>query len=240
MISALFLAALSVTFHPPKPAVGDLVTVDFMQPVTLDRSSDYEIVSQHANEVVVRTFEPKQIALSGVSGGVRFRNLIVPVRSVLAPNDNLTPAPLVPPRMPPQPLAPLIAIAVALLLAIGGWVTAYLMSRKKTVAPRVVVAPAERFRVAVRKSAKSKQRWASLADATRGYLAERGFGSELTTSQLLAHVRDDVVEEILTRGDLEKFSPWGAPAADFDVIAEKALTLLDRYEPAVVEGEVAA
>ena len=228
---AVFLLALTATFHPPKPAVGDLITINFMQPVSLDASPDFEIVSRRGAEVVIRTFTPKPIALSGVSGGVRFRNLVVPVRSVLAPQDNLNPAPLVPPRIPAQPLLPLIAIGVALLLAIAGWITAYLLSREKTATPTIVLAPADRFRVAVQRSARSKQRWASLADATRAYLAERGFGSELTTSQLLAHLHDDVIEDILRRGDLEKFSPWGAPAGDFDGIASKALTLIDRFEP---------
>jgi len=239
MITALFLAALTATFQPPKPTVGDLITINFMQPATLDPSPDFEIVSRRGSEVVIRTFKPASIALSGVSGGVRFRNLVVPVRSVLAPNDNLAPAPLAPPRIPSQPLVPLIAIAVALLLAIGGWITAYLLSRRKQIKPIVVLAPAERFRVAVAKSAKAKQRWASLADATRAYLADRGFGAELTTSQLLAHLHDDVIEDVLSRGDLEKFSPWGAPAGDFDAIAAKALELIDRFEPQPAEEEAA-
>jgi len=239
MIAAFFLAALTATFHPPKPTVGDLITIRFMQPAMLDPSPDFEIVSRNGSEVVIRTFKPAPIVLSGVSGSVHFRNLVMPVRSVLAPKDDLAPAPLAPPRMPPQPLAPLIAIAVALLLAIGGWMTAYLLSRRKQIAPVVVLAPAERFRAAVAKSAKAKQRWASLADATRAYLAERGFGSELTTSQLLAHLHDDVIEDVLSRGDLEKFSPWGAPAGDFDAIAAKALELIDRFEPRVAEEEAA-
>ena len=235
MIAAFVLAALTATFHPPKPTVGDLITIDFPQPATLDPSPDFEIVARRGSEVVIRTFKPAPLALSGVSGGVRFRSLVVPMRSVLAPNDTLAPAPLAPPRLPPQPLVPLIAIAVALLLAIGGWVTAYRLSRRKEVAPMIVLAPAERFRAAVAKSAKAKQRWASLADATRMYLAERGFGAELTTSQLLAHLHDDTIEEVLRRGDLEKFSPWGAPAGEFDEVAQKALALIDRFEPRMAE-----
>jgi len=238
MIAAFFLAALTATFHPPNPTVGDPITIHFMQPATLDPSADFEIVSRRGSEMVLRTFKPAPIALSGVSGGVHFRNLVVPVRSVLGPNDTLAPAPLAPPRMPPQPLVPLIAIGVALLLAIGGWITAYRLSRRRKGAPIVMLAPAERFRAAVAKSARAKQRWASLADATRAYLAERGFGAELTTSQLLAHLHDDAIENVLHRGDLEKFSPWGAPAGDFDAIAAKALELIDRFEPRV--GEEAA
>jgi hypothetical protein len=235
MIATFFLAALTATFHPPKPTVGDLITINFMQPATLDPSPDFEVVSRHGSEVVIRTFKPAPIALSGASGGVHFRNLVVPVRSVLVPNDTLKPAPLAPPRMPPQPLLPLIPIAVALLLAIGGWVTAYRLSRRRHATPIVVLAPAERFRAAVARSAKAKQRWASLADATRAYLAERGFGAELTTSQLLAHLHDDVIADVLSRGDLEKFSPWGAPTGDFEAISAQALELIDRFEPRVTE-----
>jgi hypothetical protein len=237
---ALFFLAFTATFHPPKPAVGDLITIRFAQPATLDPSPDFEMVSRHGSEVVIRTFTPKPIALSGVSGGVRFRNLVVPVRSVLAPKDTLQPAPLVPPRVPPQPRTAMIAIVIASLLAIAGWLTAYLLSREKKIAPAVVVAPAERFRIAVKQSARSKQRWASLANAVRAYLAARGFGPDLTTAQLLAQLHDDVVEEILRLGDFEKFSPWGAPAGDFDATAQRALTLLDRFEPREASQEAAA
>jgi hypothetical protein len=190
--------------------------------------------------IVIRTFTPKPIVLGGVIGRVRFRNLVVPVRSVLAPKDAMQPAPLVPPRVPPQPRTAMIAILIASLLAVAGWVTAYLLSREKKIEPAASVAPAERFRIAVKQSARSKQRWASLANAVRAYLAARGFGPDLTTSQLLAQLHDDVVEEILRLGDLEKFSPWGAPAGDFDATAQRALTLLDRFEPRDPAEEAAA
>lgn len=238
MIAFIFLA-LTATFHPAKPAVGDLITVQFEQPATLDPSPAFEIVSKSRNGIVIRTFTPKPIALSGVSGGVRFRNLVVPVRSVLAPKDDLKAAPLVPPRLPPQPRTATIAIAAASLLALAGWTVAYFLSRRKQVAPMVAVAPAERFRAAVRNSARAKQRWASLADATRAYLAARGYGAELTTSQILTRLHDDDVAEILHRGDLEKFSPWGAPAADFKELADRALSIIDRFEPREFQ-EVAA
>lgn len=230
MIATLLLA-LTATFHPLKPTVGDPISIDFAQPVTLDKSSDFEIVEQRGAHVVIRTFTPKPMALSGVAGNVRFRNMIVPVSSVLLPNDALKPAPLAPPRLPPQPRLPFIAIGIASALALAGWIAAFLLARTKKVKPVIVIAPAERFRTAVRASAKSKQRWASLADATRDYLAERGFGAELTTSQLMARLDDDAVGEILARGDLEKFSPWGPPSGDFDEVAQLALSLIDRFEP---------
>jgi hypothetical protein len=43
MIALLFLA-FTATFHPPRPAVGDLITIQFAQPATLDPSPDYEVV----------------------------------------------------------------------------------------------------------------------------------------------------------------------------------------------------
>jgi hypothetical protein len=258
MIALLFLA-FTATFHPPKPAVGDLITIQFAQPATLDPSPDYEVMGPSpgpslrsgppsprgagrgdSRVIVIRTFMPRPIALSGVSGGVRFRNLVVPVRSVLAPKDAMQPAPLVPPRVPPQPRTAMIAILIASVLAVAGWVTAYLLSREKKVEPAVYVAPAERFRIAVKQSARSKQRWASLANAVRAYLAARGYGPDLTSSQLLGQLHDEVVEEILRLGDLEKFSPWGAPAGDFDGAAQRALTLLERFEPRELSEEAAA
>src|SRR5436309_498700 len=100
MILALALA-VSATFHPLKPTVGDPITIEFRQPVTLDPSPSYELVSQAGGRVVVRTFEPRPLALSGTTGEVRFRNLVVPVRSVLQPSDSMQPSPLQAPR--PRP-----------------------------------------------------------------------------------------------------------------------------------------
>src|SRR5512140_2993993 len=108
MLTLLLL--VTATFHPAQPTVGDPITVQFARPVALDRSLAYEIVSQRGNTAVVRTFEPKPFALSGTTGGVEFRNLVVPVRSVLAPKDSLQPAPLAPPHPLPMPRTPLVAI----------------------------------------------------------------------------------------------------------------------------------
>jgi hypothetical protein len=237
---ALFLAALTVSYQPPKPTVGDRITIQFAKPATIDPSEDYEVVSTAGNRVVVRTFTPAPIALSGVSGDVRFRNLKIPVRSVLGPKDNMKPAPLVPPRVPEQPRTAMVAIATASVLALAGWIAAYLLAREKRIVPTIVLAPADRFRADVASSANARQRWASLADATRAYLAARGYGAELTTSQLLGQLHDDLVAEILDRGDYEKFSPWGAPSADFNDLAARAISLIDKYEPREVVEEEAA
>ena len=80
-----------------------------------------------------------------------------------------------------------------------------------------------------------------LADATRAYLSSLSphFGADLTTSQLLPRVDSEhlaLVARILRQGDLEKFSPWGAPQADFDDLAARALDLI----PPPAEEESAA
>lgn len=127
----LFFLIFTATFRPATPTVGDLVTIEFQHPVVLDPSAAYEVVSQKGNRVVVRTFEPKTIALSGVSGGVRFRNLNVPVRSVLKPKDKLEPAPLQPPRQIPYPREPFVAIGIAALVAIIAWIAVFLLARSR-------------------------------------------------------------------------------------------------------------
>jgi hypothetical protein len=232
---------ISATFHPAQPTVGDPIVIDFAQPVTLDSSPSFEVVSRTPTHIVIRTFEPKPIPLSGVAGGVRFRNLVVPVRSVLKAGENLEPSPLEPPRELSAPMLPLILIGCAALAAVAAWLFVWLRSRRHAVAPVAVLAPAEQFRVDVAHAAKAPQRWAALADATRAYLARRGFGAQLTTSQILSRVphERELIADILRRGDYEKFSPWGEPTGDFDAFMRGADAIIDAYEPRV-EGEVAA
>jgi len=231
---------ISATFHPAQPTVGDSIAIDFAQPVTLDASPAFEVVSRTPAHVVIRTFEPKPIALSGVAGNVRFRNLVVPVRSVLKAGEKLEPSPLEPPRELAAPVFPLILIACAALAAVTTWLLVWHRSRRHAVAPIVVLEPAEQFRADVAHAAKSPQRWAALADATRAYLARRGFGAQLTTSQIVARLphERELIADILRRGDYEKFSPWGAPSGDFDAFVRRAASLPEAYEPRV-EGEAA-
>jgi len=108
MIPILLLVTAS--FRPPAPTVGDLITINFQQLVHLDASAQYEIVSQRGRRVVIRTFEPKPFTISGRVGDVLFRNMVVPVHSVLKPRDNLSPAPLKPPRS--EPTMPMIAVTI--------------------------------------------------------------------------------------------------------------------------------
>jgi len=230
------LALVTASFHPAEPKVGDLVTITFPAPVVLDASRDYEVVARHGNVVVVRTFEPRPFALGGVvktaSGNVRFRNLEVPMRSVLKQGDDLAPAPLAPPR----PMAWSwwwVVMAIAVLLAIAASVVLWLRAKKRAPEELTPVAtPEDRFRAAVlalRANPSSPLRWAALADETRKFLAATRprLGSDLTTTELVPKLdeRERVAEEILRQGDLEKFSRRGAAQREFDELADRALEL---------------
>lgn len=228
MIAALFFTLFTATFHPAAPTVGDPIAIDFPAPVVLNPSPDYEIVSQRGAHAVIRTFEAKPVVVSGRMGNVAFDRLVVPVRSVLQPKDAMTPAPLVAPKRESFPTSAIVAMAaLALLWLIVVAAVIYVLRKRK---PRVVVpqlAPAERFRAAVLalRGEPSPMRFAKLADALRDYLAATGgAGRELTTSEVLARMSDDVVAKILRHGDLEKFSPWGTEG-DFESVADEALRL---------------
>jgi hypothetical protein len=233
---------ISATFHPAKPTVGDLISIDFPQAVTLDASPSFEVVSHARQHYVIRTFEPKPIALSGVAGDVRFRNLVLPVRSVLGGKPLQTPSPLKPPHPLPSSSLPWILLGAALLAAIAAWTFVWLRARRERVIPQPILTPAEQFRASVERARTSKQHWASLADAVRLYLAQRGYGAELTTSQLLPHLPHEqpLIAEILRLGDYEKFSPWGAPADDFEALVSRASAILNAYEPRPADEEKAA
>ncbi len=233
-MNLILALVVSATLQPAAPQVGDLITVTFAGPVTLDASREYEVVQRSANRVVLRTFEPKSFALSGTVRNTRFSNLRVPIASVLKQSDDLAPAPLAAPRPPESPRLPFIAIAIAALCAIAAWALVWRRSRQMVVAlPRMAdVAPEERFRraiAALRGDPSPASRWAALANETRAFLAATrpDLGSDLTTSEVVLRLRDheSIVREILRQGDLEKFSPRGAPPRDFDELAVLALTL---------------
>lgn len=232
---AFVLAAVTASIQPAAPKVGDLITIEFAEPVTLDRAPDFEIVSSAGNRVVVRTFQPKPFVMSGTVGKVRFENLVVPVKSVLAQNDPMTPAPLAPPVKVPYPRAPFIAIAIAAFAAIATWAAVWWRARHAS-APAIaqpVLSPEERFRnavLALRRNGAHPRRWAALADETRAFLAAtRHLGKELTTTELVPRLaeHDRIAEDILRNGDIEKFAPRGTPQAEFEEIAERALTLVE-------------
>ncbi|MGH9421623.1 MAG: hypothetical protein ACRD3J_16725, partial [Thermoanaerobaculia bacterium] len=166
------------------------------------------------------------------------------IHSVLKADDKLEPAPLKPPKPESWPRLPFVVIGIAAVMAIGVWTAVILLARRRVTKPRVVVVPSEQFRNTVLTLRDSPMRWARLADAVRAYLAavRSDWGAELTTSELLARIDDSTVSQILRQGDLEKFSPWGAGAADFDEIARQALEIPVWAEPPLVvpDEEVAA
>jgi hypothetical protein len=218
MIPILLL--VTATFRPPAPTVGDLITIDFQQQVRLDASPQYEIVSQRGRRVVIRTFEPRPFAISGRAGDVLFRNMVVPVHSVLKPRDNMSPAPLKPPRSEAYPWMPFVWIGVAALLAIGAWSAVLALARRAAAAraPKPALPPDERFRNAVA-AAKS---WAQLADAVREYIG----ATTKTTTEVLAQTSSSLLDEVLHQGDLEKFSPWGPRPGDLGALKRRALELI--------------
>ena len=93
MIALFFLFATAI-YRPAQPTVGDLVTIEYSEPVTVKPSPDYEIVSRTPTRVVVRTFEPRPITVHSTGADV-----VIGIKSVLAPNDALKPAPMQPPRV---------------------------------------------------------------------------------------------------------------------------------------------
>ena len=234
-------------FHPAQPTIGDLIIIDFQRPVVLDHSAEYDILSTRGARVIIRTFEPRPFPISGRVGNVAFRNMVVPMRTVLKPRDDLRPAPLKPPRSEAYPTLPFVAIGIAALLAAAMWTALIVLARRATATKAVEPPlPADvRFRntvIALRDDPRAVRRWARLADATREYLAaiDPNLGLELTTREVLSvgqAILPAILSEILRQGDLEKFSPWGALPGDFTVLATRALELAP--EP-VVDEQVAA
>jgi hypothetical protein len=233
---------LITTFQPPKPAIGDPITITFASPTTVDPSADYEVISRNGNSVVIRTFVPHTISVNthSAEGPV---SVMIPIHSVLKPDDKLEPAPLKPPKLEPWPRLPFIAIGIAALAAIAAWVAVLLLAKRSVPTIHIVVAPADEFLRRLRTlRPDAPKRWATLADIVRAYLAavRDDLGAELTTSELLARVDHPPIAQILRQGDLEKFSPWGATPGDFDAIASQALQIPAWAEPPIVQAEEAA
>lgn len=233
MIAILLIVTAS--FQPAAPTVGDPITIEFERHVVLNKSDAYEVISHMGKRVVVRTFRPEPFELSGRVDKIHFRKLMVPVGSVLAPDDDLKPAPLDPPVAPPVSRRPYIAIGTAAAIAALAWLATFLLARRIAIAaiPMPEIPAADRFRLAVeelRRDPSADMRWAALADATRRYLAatDPRLGLELTTQETLRRAQGEYAQLglILDQGDLEKFSPWGARTADFDAVSASALELI--------------
>jgi hypothetical protein len=236
------LLVLVTMFHPARATIGDPITIDFAAPTTIDPSPDYEVVSRAGNSVVIRTFVPHTITVTGHSADGPV-SVMIPIHSVLKPDDKLEPAPLKPPRPEPWPRLPFVAIGTAALAAIVAWTAVVILAKRRVPTPHIVVVPADAFRarvLALRST--TPMRWANLADAVRNYLADvrADLGAELTTSEVLARIGDKALTQILRQGDLEKFSPWGAAPANFDDVLNRALEIPSWAEPVPMEQEAAA
>jgi hypothetical protein len=211
MLGLLLLSAIT-TFQPPRPTVGDPITIDFAAPTEVVASPDYEVVSRSGKRVVIRTFVPHTITVTGraADGPV---SVMIPIHSVLKPDDKLEPAPLKPPKDEPWPRVPFVAVGAAAVAAIAAWSGVVVMARRRRPKPIVVVVPAEEFRsrvLALRRG--TSMRWAQLADAVRAYLASvrADFGAELTTKELLAQV-ESLAD--LDAGSIEGAEVAGGPPA---------------------------
>jgi hypothetical protein len=241
-MTPLFLVLITL-FHPARATVGDPVTIEFAAPTVVDASADYEVVSRAGNSVVIRTFVPHSITVTGRSAAGPV-SVVIPIHSVLKPDDKLEPAPLKPPIPEAWPRLPFVAIGIAALAAIAAWTAVVILAKRRVAKPRIVVVPADAFRARVLSLRTSdRMRWANLADAIRRYLAavRADLGAELTTSELLARIEDVSLARILRQGDLEKFSPWGASPANFDDALEQALAIPSWAEPRPpAEEEIAA
>jgi hypothetical protein len=227
------LLVLVTMFHPARATVGDPVTIEFAAPTVVDLSPDYEVVSRAGNSVVIRTFVPHTLTVNGHSAEGPI-SVVIPVYSVLKPDDKLEPAPLKPPVPERWPRLPFIAIGIAALAALAAWTAVVILAKRRVAKPRIVILPADAFRARVMALRTSdRMHWAHLADAVRAYLAavRADVGAELTTSELLARIEDGSVAQILRQGDLEKFSPWGAAPANFDDALKQALEIPLWAEP---------
>jgi len=215
----LLVLTLITTFHPARATIGDPITIEFASPTTIDPSPDYEVVSRNGNAVVIRTFVPHSITVKGraADGPV---SVVIPIHSVLAPDDKLEPAPLKPPKPEPWPRSPFVAIGIAVLAAIAAWTAVVSLAKRRVSKPVIVVVPVEAFRSRVLSLRRdTPMRWAQLADAVRAYLAvvRTDLGAELTTAELLAHLEKEEHEE-----ERRRLAGWTAagPAAVSEVAGE--------------------
>ena len=241
-----------VRVSPRAPTVGDRIRLEFATGsggrALLDPSPEFEIVSQRDGHVVIRSFRPGPLALSGrlLSGGrsIEFRNLSIEIHSVLAPGDALRPAPLRPPVPLPHDRRVdwwLGAIAAAAVLL---WAGVFFRHRGRARAEEVPLLPArEEFLEAITRAReeKSDEFALILSDAVRRYFARTDprLGRELTRTEFLEAIHPIIpagqlttVSSVLSQADWLKFSGSRTVLADRNLI-ERALELL----PADATGE---
>ncbi len=257
----MLAAGPQVTVAPPSPTVGDPITLQFPGGnVEIKPSEDFEVVQAKGARAVIRSFrtgqlrveyvrtEPGQTAVEGV--------VEVSVASVLKPNDDLSPAPLKPPRPLPDSKLALRALGIAAAAAALAWILVALAlrirTRRELAASVPAIDPTEEFMEALARARARHDResqWVDLSGATRQFLSrvDPSLGRELTTTELLATMRRlgiDVatvtcVDEILHGGDWTKFSPYGAPREEISALFEKGASLGSLAKKPREEGEAA-
>ncbi|HVT43496.1 MAG TPA: hypothetical protein VMT00_03820 [Thermoanaerobaculia bacterium] len=254
----LFLGQMTVGIGPASPTVGDRILVEFpveaSARIALDPSPDYELVSTQGNRVVLRSFRPGDLRVSGRierdGAMTTFRDLEIRIASVLQADDSLQPAPLKPPQPAPADSFPLVITGAAGALALLAWLGVILLAGRKP-SPAVPAPPTdprsdfERIVRGIRGRPQGRGNFIVLGDALRRYLAriDQRLGRELTTRELeeqlqIEGIDTETVEliiEILTQADLAKFSPWGPGESSAIALAERALALT-----ALAEREAAA
>lgn len=247
MIGALaFLLLFTVPTRPAQPTIGDLVTIDFSQQgnaVFLDPlPPGVELVSKNETRITLRVFTTGTIRLGGVVNrgdhAIRFRNLPIEVKSVLRADDDLKPAPLVPPRPLPAQRLPWLMIAAAALLAAGAWM--FLLTGRRGVAARAKIVEDELL--ALLRSWPSEgvddAFLAQLSDATKRYVSSRDprVAESMTTREILSRLGDEraagALADILQVGDQAKFAPWGAGTVDASLLREEAKTVAEERRSA--------
>lgn len=234
-----------VRVTPKVPTVGDRIWLEFATGsggrALLDPSAEFEIVSQRGGEVVIRSFRPGPLALTGrlLSGGraIEFRNLAIEIHSVLAPGDQLRPAPLRPPLPLPRDRRAdwwLGAIAAASALL---WIGVFFRYRRPARAEEAPPLPArEEFIEAIERARKEKgdEFLLILSDAVRRYFARTDdrLGRELTRTEFLAAIgriipaeQVPIVSSVLSQADWLKFSGSRSILADRSLI-DRVLALL--------------
>lgn len=244
------LAAVAYGQSAAGPTIGDPIELDLGllpgERVELQPVESVELIEQVDGRVIVRGFRPGTHALRFIAtdetGSTREITGAVEIASVLGPEDDLEPAPLAPPLpLPPNRVA-WIAIGVATAASIAVWLYLLWAPRtRRTPVAGSLSASEELMRTIerVRRMPPSDDRFAILSDAARAFLSrvDSRLGRELTTSEVLARLDDQVpewiiadVRDILDEGDYAKFSPWGGRAGRFDSIVKEAadLAVLDR------------
>ena len=236
----VLLATLQANYQPAEPRVGDPVKVTYDvasgQSVEVAAGEAYEVISRSADGAVVRSFRPGPFVIQGTlrdaSGQTPLRGPEIKVGSVLGPEDDLKPAPLIPPKPIPRPAYVKQLVWGAAGFAALAWIALLALAKFRRARPAGAEIESDfDYGALVRQlrgRALTQPDIARLADATRRHLA---LGMELTTSELLDSISSDerrapAAREILRHGDLAKFAPWGSPEAGSDRLAVAAETLI--------------